>query len=109
VDGCCAGKVLYISDEGIPVVFPSQTTELVNALVIMAILMLMSRSKKFRGRIFCWYMIIYGVSRFVLNLLRAETEIYIFGMTAGNVWSILAIIVGIMWLREIKQRETQKR
>lgn len=102
-DGCCGGRVLYTSAEGIEVIFPSQIVELGNALLVFLILMVLAWNKNNRGKIFAWYMIIYGASRFVLNFFRAETESYAFGLPAGNFWSVVAIVTGILWLRHIKR------
>lgn len=98
VDGCCGGRVLCTTAEGLEIVFPSQITEACNALLIAIILMIMARNPKNRGTLFPWYMVIYGISRFVLNLFRAEEAVFLLGMTAGNVWSLLAIAVGAVWL-----------
>lgn len=98
VDGCCGGRVLYTTAEGVDVIFPSQVTEAVNAILIAVLLMIMARNPKNRGTLFPWYMVIYGTTRFILNLFRAEEAVFLLGMTAGNVWSVLAVIVGAVWL-----------
>ena len=107
-DGCCRGRVLYTGADGVPVVFPSQIAELINALLVMAILMLLSRNEKHRGKIFGWYMMLYGVSRFALNLLREENTVFAIGLPAGNVWSILAVVVGAAWMHCTKLQERKK-
>lgn len=102
VDGCCAGKALrWIAADG-SVVFPSQIVELVNALAIMVVLMGLAFSKKSRGKIYAWYLVIYGVTRFVLNLFRDNTSPLLMGLPAGNLWSLLALFVGILWLTDRK-------
>ncbi len=102
VDGCCSGKVLLSVAMDGSVVFPSQMIELINALVIMAVLMVMAFCKKKSGKIYAWYLVIYGGTRFVLNLFRAETSPLLLGLPAGNIWSILAIFLGILWLTDRK-------
>lgn len=102
IDGCCAGKTLYwIAADG-SVVFPSQIVELVNALLVMAILMKLAFSEKNRGKIYGWYLVIYGGTRFVLNLFREDTRALLLGLPAGNLWSLLAVFVGILWLTDRK-------
>lgn len=106
--GCCGGKVLCTTAEGIEVIFPSQIAEGVNALLIALVLLLMARNPKHQGKLFPWYMVIYGVSRFALNLFRAEEAVFLLGMTAGNVWSIVSVAVGAAWLYLIaRKRDTQ--
>lgn len=97
-DGCCGGKVLCTTPQGVEVIFPSQIAEAAAALLIGVILLVMARNPKNRGTLFPWYMVIYGASRFVLNLFRAEEAVFLLGMTAGNVWSILSVILGLTWL-----------
>lgn len=104
-DGCCGGRVLCTTAEGIEVVFPSQIVELCNAFLVFLVLMILAWNWKNRGKIFPWYMIIYGATRFVLNWFRAETEAYAFGLPAGNLWSLVAIVTGIMWLRYINKKD----
>ncbi|MBQ5327639.1 MAG: prolipoprotein diacylglyceryl transferase [Oscillospiraceae bacterium] len=106
-EGCCAGKVLYILENGDPKIFPSQMVELINAFSIMAVLMLMCFSKKYRGKIYPWYMVIYGSTRFVLNYFR-ETEPLLIGLPAGNLWSLVAIVIGIMWIKDYQIKIIKK-
>lgn len=102
IDGCCAGKVLLsIAIDG-SVIFPSQLAELVNALVLMLVLIIMAFNKKNRGKIYPWYMILYGATRFVLNWFRDGTTPLLLGMPAGNLWSLAAIMIGLLWLLDYK-------
>jgi prolipoprotein diacylglyceryltransferase len=108
IDGCCAGKVLLsIAMDG-SVIFPSQITELVNAFVLMAVLLGMAFSRKTRGKIYAWYLVLYGATRFVLNLFRADTTPFLLGLPVGNIWSLLAIFLGILWLTDRKLIITKK-
>ena len=102
VDGCCSGRVmLEIAMDG-SVVFPSQIVELINALLLMAVLMGMAFFKKWRGKIYPWYLVIYGSTRFILNFFRADIEPLLLGLPAGNLWSLLSIFIGILWLIDRK-------
>lgn len=107
IHGCCGGRTICLAN-GTEFVFPSQTVELINALVIAVILILMSRKEKHRGKLYPWYMVIYGVSRFALNLLRGGTKPFALGLPAGNVWSLVAIITGALWLLVISRRKTKQ-
>ena len=106
-DGCCGGRTMCLAN-GSEFVFPSQIVELVNALVIMLILLWMSRNENNRGKLYPWYMIIYGVSRFVLNLFRGGTTPFALGLPAGNVWSLVSIVIGILWLRIASRRKAKQ-
>lgn len=98
VDGCCGGKVLYSAPNGEQIVFPSQVVETANALMIMLVLTVIAYRLKWRGKVYPWYLLLYGVSRFVLNWFRADTTPLLMGLPAGNLWSLVAITLGIIWL-----------
>lgn len=109
VEGCCGGRALYVL-EGKDVCFPSQITELVNALLIMVALMLIALigKGKWRGKIYPWYLIVYGVTRFILNFLRDDLSPLLLGLPAGNLWSLLSIAIGLLWLTDRKVQIIKK-
>ena len=100
VDGCCGGIILRILEDGTEIQFPSQMVELGNALLITAALLILAFCGKWRGKVYPWYLIIYGVTRFVLNFYRKDNYPLLVGLPSGNVWSLLAIFVGILWLTD---------
>lgn len=102
VDGCCTGRPLYFLASDGSMVFPSQIVELANALVVMAVLMGLAFSNKYRGKIYAWYFVVYGTTRFVLNWFRNDTAPLLIGLPAGNLWSLLAIFLGVLWLTDRK-------
>lgn len=102
VDGCCAGRFLYVNAEGIAVVFPSQLVETANAVVIMVILVCLALNLKNRGKIYPWYLLLYGASRFVLNWFREDTDPLLMGLPAGNLWSLIAVFIGVLYVRGYK-------
>ncbi len=94
--GCCAGMILRYED-GAPVRFPSQIVELIVALVICLLLVGAIKGKILRGALYPAFMILYGATRFALNLLR-ETEEAFFGLAIGNLWALLSTAVGLVWI-----------
>lgn len=98
VNGCCVGILLTITADGTYIRFPSQIIELLNALVLMAILLRLIRKGTWQGRIYPIYMLLYGITRFILNLLR-DTKPFLLGLPAGNFWSLVAIVIALIWLR----------
>lgn len=108
MDHCCEGMVLYIDENRIFVKFPSQTVEMVVFLILSVILVYMSYKQNFRNKIFPWFLFLYGITRFVLNSFRAELEIYALGMSAGHFWSLIALIIGAVWLILIAKKKEQK-
>lgn len=100
--GCCGG--INIMSNGMTYVFPSQIVELINGLVIGALLLFMARKEENRGRLFPRYMVIYGVTRFVLNLFRRTPGAIILSLPIGNIWSLVSIAIGTVWLILLRKR-----
>lgn len=97
-DNCCGGKFLYIDENHMYVFFPSQLVEMVDFLIISVLLFAVSKKKSNHGKIFPLFLILYGMSRFVLDFFRGETTPYVFGLSAGSFWSACAFIIGLIWL-----------
>lgn len=99
IDGCCIGRPLFINEAGELVRFPSQAVELAVAYILAWALLMMSFREGFKGKVFAWYMILYGATRFVLNFFRDEWARYDGGIIPlGTVWSVVSIIVGVLWI-----------
>lgn len=99
---CCGGRRFLL--DGKEFVFPSQLTELANALILGVVLLLISRKNKNQGKLFPWYMILYGVTRFVLNLLRDVADMAYLPLPLGNFWSLVSIAIGGVWLIWARRR-----
>ena len=96
MDGCCYGKVLSLVDLR-PRRFPSQIVECVTGLILTVVMLLLIRSGKHTGKV-------YGVVRFMLNLLR-DTKPWIGPLPAGNFWSLVAITIGTVGMVMIRKKE----
>lgn len=105
LDGCCGGMLLYTTENGTEIYFPSQMVELVNAAVLCGVLLWLSRKEKHRGLIYPWYLLLYGATRFVLNFFRAESNLK---LTNGGIWSLLAIAIGGCFLLICNCRRKKK-
>ena len=111
IDGCCEGVILYIDKDYRYVRFPSQLVEFLSAFLLVGILMVLSYRPRFRGRIYPITLIMYGTVRFVLNLFRNDwerTQKLNLPLPWGNIWSLVAIIVGIIWLIVVKKKSKSK-
>lgn len=102
LDGCCRGIRLYRDEMGVAHYFPSQLVELTNALVLCVILMILSHDKKRTGCVYGWFFLLYGSTRFILNFFRSGTTPFLWILPAGNVWSLVAVLVGVYWLKKKK-------
>ncbi len=96
--GCCIGKILYLDENNMHVRFPSQLVEMVAFCVIVLILLAISANRKNRGTVYCWAMILYGASRFVLDFFREIETPWLFGLSAGSFWSACAFLIGVVSL-----------
>lgn len=97
MDGCCYGYRMWVDNHGLDVLFPSQIVECINAVLICAALIWLIHNDKIRGTAYIWYMIIYGISRFILNWFRA-TKPFIWILPAGNFWGLISFALGIIVL-----------
>ena len=89
IQGCCGGRIYEISAKSF--VFPAQLAELFNGIILMFVLLIMIRYQNNRGKIYPWYMIIYGATPFVWIV------------PAGNFWSLISLLAGIAWLCILKR------
>lgn len=102
--GCCVGRILYTTASGTALLFPSRSAELLSALVIFTVLLRWALNQKHRGALYPLYLIIYGSVRFILNCFRQEWVTTSMWIPFGNIWAMVAIIVGLIWLK--KQRKS---
>ncbi len=95
---CCMGMVLFTTATGEAVRFPSREVELLVALVLFAILLSWALKKKQEQKLYAWYLLLYGSTRFVLNLCRDVWHDLVLPLPIGNIWSLVAMIAGAVWL-----------
>lgn len=108
-DGCCAGMVLFTKENLDYVKFPSQIVEMAAFLIISVVLMGIGSREKNKGRVFPWFLVLYGSSRFVLDFLRGSTVPYALGLSAGSFWSVMAFAAGVLWLCVMYKTETGRK
>ena len=104
--GCCRGRTVCFGENEF--VFPSQIVEMANAFLIFLILMFLSYRRKNVERIYPLFLIFYGVSRFILNTFRevwVTTEMF---LPFGNIWSLVSIFAGALWLIIICKKTREK-
>ena len=102
--GCCEGFIMGVDESYRYIKFPSQIVEMTAFLIISGILFWMTTKEKYRTKIFPWFLVLYGGSRFVLNFFRAETAPFALGLTAGSFWSVWAVLIGLVWLRILRRK-----
>lgn len=99
--GCCFGK--YLPNLGFQ--FPSQIAEMVVGLAVMFTLIRMHKKDR-QTQLYPWYMILYGICRFVIQGLRyGGNNPWILGLSQGHLWSLVSIVIGTTWLVLNKARK----
>ena len=93
ITGCCYGRILRYQDNGRPVRFPSQIVEMIVGIILLFVLMKIINSEKHRKYVYAWFLVLYGSTRFFLNLLR-DTVPFALGMSAGCFWSLISCVIG---------------
>lgn len=106
IDGCCYGRIIIDNDEGV-IRFPSQIVEAAVAFILVILFIVLIRKQFIRDTAYPWYMILYGLTRFILNLFR-ETTPFIWILPAGNFWSIISILIGAVWIMISKKKNIKE-
>ena len=100
--GCCHG---YPNQWGIfsnaagTVCFPSQPMEAVSSIVISVLLAVLFLKGKQRGRLYAWYLLIFGTTRFLWEFLRDNDKIWMhvselaFHALAAAIIGFIALII----------------
>lgn len=103
--GCCGGRKvnIFIEFKGY-LTFPSQLVEMIFALLVFICLCIFLYKKKDRKDLYPIMMIIYGIGRFILNSYRFVMPLFSF-MAWGHIWSLVSVIIGIIWLIILKKKE----
>lgn len=97
ISGCCRGRPLFETQNG-TFYFPSRLAEMLMALGIFIVLFLWYKKEKKRNQLYAWYLILYGSFRFCLNWFRELPDYSATLLPMGNIWSLVAIISGLIWI-----------
>jgi phosphatidylglycerol:prolipoprotein diacylglycerol transferase len=108
LSGCCGGRILFENAEGVAVRFPSQLAEMINAIILLILLMIMAYKGRNRGELYPWYVLLYGISRFILNFFREGFVTTSMLIPFGTIWSVVAMILGTVWLVVLRKNQRKK-
>ncbi|HVT03809.1 MAG TPA: prolipoprotein diacylglyceryl transferase [Thermoanaerobaculia bacterium] len=75
-------------------VHPTQLYESASAFLIFGILMFMARKPHHRGRIFAMFLVLAGIERFLVEIVRAKDDRLLGPFTVAQLISVIMIIVG---------------
>ena len=118
--GCCYGtpttmpwaitftNPLAASNVGTPLGIPLHPTQLYDAgaeLVILFLLLVTERrGKQFEGRTFWLYMLLYGISRFIVEFYRGDDRGMIMGVSTSQFVSLLVVPLALFMLARLRRR-----
>ncbi|SMO49789.1 Prolipoprotein diacylglyceryl transferase [Balnearium lithotrophicum] len=115
--GCCYGKVCHAPfaivfrdpHSAAPLNVPLWPTEPVSAaanFLIAGILYLIYRRRRFPGEVFGFYLIFYGIFRFLIEFVRATPKEILGTFSNNQIISIIMVTAGILILIYRKKEET---
>lgn len=107
ITGCCGADSCIVA--GIEMIIPVQLIEVALDLTTLQIIFNIEReniengSDKMKGRLFMATIGLYGIYRFFLEFIR-NTEIVFLGMTYGQIYSIICIVIAIISIIAAKKK-----
>jgi len=77
-------------------VHPTQLYESAASLIIFFILLRLSRRPHPKGRIFALFLILMGIERFLVEIVRAKDDRFLGPFTIAQLISVIAVVVGVV-------------
>ncbi|NVL90029.1 MAG: prolipoprotein diacylglyceryl transferase [Desulfobacterales bacterium] len=116
--GCCYGKICNLSwavvftnpeslaPKGVPL-HPTQLYSSLNSLLIFLVLVGLRRIKGFEGRIFWTYVLLYGITRSILEYFRGDDRgMFLDGMlSTSQLIGIIMAVIAIAMMIILRQRK----
>jgi phosphatidylglycerol:prolipoprotein diacylglycerol transferase len=118
--GCCYGKPTNLPwgitftdpfaaiNVGTPLNLPLHPTQLyeagAEALILLVLLATESRGRRFPGRTFWMYVMLYGISRYVIEIFRDDPRGMIAGFSTSQFISILLVPLAVIMLVYLSRR-----
>jgi len=120
--GCCWGKPTSVpwaitftspyaaANVGTPLNVPLHPTQLyeagAEALILIALLATESRGRRFPGRTFWLYMLMYAVSRYIIEIFRGDPSGTVFMLSTSQFISVILIPLALAMLVYLGRRES---
>jgi phosphatidylglycerol:prolipoprotein diacylglycerol transferase len=115
LEGCCYGRpadsfigVMFPPDSaagcsGVKVL-PTQLIESFFLFLIFFVILYLSKRKKITGQLFSFYLVTYGILRFIVEFYRGDSRGSISALSTSQFISIFAIITGIFIFYRVKNK-----
>ncbi len=121
--GCCYGQPtdaawgitfthpVAAANVGTPLGLPLHPTQLYDAgaelLILVVLLVLERRGRGFAGRTFWLYMLLYAISRYIVEIYRGDPRGLVWGMSTSQFVSILIVPRALSMLRRLRSRPAE--
>ena len=118
--GCCYGRPTdaawgitftnpaAAANVGTPLGVPLHPTQLYDAgaelLILVALLVFERRGRPFPGRTFWLYMLLYAVSRYIVEIYRGDPRGMVFGLSTSQFVSLLVVPFALVMLLRLRRR-----
>ena len=106
--GCCHGYPsswgLYSNEAG-TVCFPIQIIEIIVSFILALIMWNMHSKERFQGKLYPWFLVLFGSTRFVLEFLRDNQKLF-WGISELALHALSCFIVGMILLTLSKKRRS---
>ena len=118
--GCCYGQPtdaawgitfthpVAAANVGTPLGLPLHPTQLYDAgaelIILVVLLVLERRGRGFPGRTFWLYMLLYSISRYVVEIYRGDPRGMVWGMSTSQFVSILIVPLALVMLMRLRAR-----
>jgi phosphatidylglycerol:prolipoprotein diacylglycerol transferase len=90
-----------IANNTVVPVHPTQLYEVAITLILFALLWQLGKRRLQPGQLFALFMGVYAVERFLIELLRAKGDRFVFGLSTAQAISVLLVIGAvILWQRQ---------
>lgn len=93
-----------IPDEALIAVHPAMLYSSAALLLIFAVLWALRRRPAPAGRLFGLYLVLTGVERFLVELVRAKDDRFLWGFTTAQAVAIVALLGGLLLLAALRHR-----
>ncbi|NLF31095.1 MAG: prolipoprotein diacylglyceryl transferase [Planctomycetes bacterium] len=88
-------------------VHPAQVYGIVNALLLAGLLAAISRLRTREGQVFAWLLILYPITRFMLEMIRDDTPKGFMNLTVAQVKCIGLVAAGVVLLAALRRLPAQ--
>ncbi len=108
LNGCCYGKVsehfgLYSESQG-AMVIPTQIYSSIILVVLFVFLRFIQDRRHTPGQVFALYLIFDSVQRFIIEFWRGDHSPFFAGLTAFQIFSIIAFCIGAVLYRAVSAK-----